>query len=50
MLCGVVKAERFRSETLALNYTVLLLFVLLGLLSILSWPFLDVCFLAKEVR
>ena len=46
-LCGVVKAERFRSETLAVNYTVLLVFTLLGLLLILSWPFLEVCFLGR---
>jgi hypothetical protein len=47
-LCGVVKAERFRSETLAVNYTVLLVFTLLGLLLILSWPFLEVCFLGRR--
>jgi hypothetical protein len=48
VLCGVVKADRFRSETLAVNYTVLVLFILLGLLLILSWPFLDVCFLGQR--
>jgi len=47
-LCGVVKAERFRSETLAVNYTVLLVFTLVGLLLILSWPFLEVCFLGRR--
>jgi hypothetical protein len=47
-LCGLVKAERFRSDTLAVNYTVLLLFVLTGLLLLLSWPFLDVCFLGQR--
>ncbi len=47
-LCGVVKAERFRSETLAVNYTVLLVFTLVGLLLILSWPFLEVCFLGRS--
>ena len=48
VLCGVVKADRFRSETLAVNYTVVLLFILLGLLLLLSWPFLDVCFLGTR--
>ena len=48
VLCGVVKAERFRSDTLAVNYTVVLLFILLGLLLLLSWPFLDVCFLGQR--
>lgn len=44
-LCGVVKADRFRKETLAVNYTVGLVFLLLALLLILSWPLVNVWFL-----
>ena len=44
-LCGLVKADRFRKETLAVNYTVGLVFLLLALLLILSWPLVNVWFL-----
>lgn len=41
-LCGVVRADRFRSETMTVNYTVVLVFLSLASLLVLSWPFLNV--------
>ncbi|MBI4657850.1 MAG: cache domain-containing protein [Verrucomicrobia bacterium] len=40
-LCGVMKADRFRVQTLAVDYTLAVEFVFLALLLIFTWPFLN---------
>ncbi|HYK89490.1 MAG TPA: cache domain-containing protein [Acidobacteriota bacterium] len=42
ILCGLVRADKFRSDTWAVNYIVVIVFVFLALLLIMSWPFLNV--------
>ncbi len=62
VICGLVRSDRFRSESLAISYTLVLVFVFLILLAFLGWPFVklwsmgptdrlrvsDVCFLAAS--
>ncbi len=40
-LCGLVRADRFREQAWAVDYTILVMFIFLALLLILSWPFLN---------
>ena len=62
VICGLVRSDRFRSDSLAISYTLVLVFVFLILLAFLGWPFVklwsmgptdrlrvsDVCFLAAS--
>lgn len=47
---GLVDQGRFRAQTLAISYTVLLLFLFLLLLVTLSWPFLKIWQMGNRER
>ncbi len=42
VVCGLVRADRLRQESRAVNYTLVVLFLFLTLLLIVSWPLLNV--------
>lgn len=41
LLCGIIEADRFQSQTLKLDYEVIVLVVSLAVLLVVSWPLLD---------
>ena len=41
LLCGIIEASRFRSQTLKMDYEVIVYVVSLALLLVVSWPLLD---------
>ena len=50
MVCGFVESGRFRRESWAVSYTVLIIFFFLAALVALSWPFLKLLLIGPKDR
>ncbi len=50
MVCGFVESSRFRRESWAVSYTVLIIFFFLAALVALSWPFLKLLLIGPKDR
>ncbi|MBI1928810.1 cache domain-containing protein [Candidatus Poribacteria bacterium] len=49
-VCGLVQSDQFRSESLAISYMPLIVFISLFLIVVLSWPFLRVWYMGPKER
>ncbi len=47
---GLVRAQRFQSESLAISYTVLLIFIFVVVMTLLAWPFLKLLSMGPAER
>lgn len=47
---GLIRSDRFHSESLTISYTMVLIFLFILLLVLLSWPFLKVWYLNPKRR
>jgi hypothetical protein len=49
-LCGLMRADHFRSGSLAISYTIILVFIFLVLMVALGWPILKLRFMGPKDR